>query len=83
MTDVGGTDLNIAGLAVNVLDNLVNELVADGTAINQLLSIPLGMVKHHNQNYVAGMVKVIKVAGRDMMLRASCKDASEYTRPTL
>ena len=49
MTDVGGIDPNIAGLAVNVLDNLVSKLVAD-SAWNQLLSIPLGMVKHHNPN---------------------------------
>ena len=70
MTDVGGIDPNIAGLAVNVLDNLVSKLVADGQW-NQLLSIPLDMVKHHNPNDVAGMLKMIKVAGRDMMLRAA------------
>ena len=69
ITDVGGIDPNIAGLAVNVLDNLVSKPVAD-SVWNQLLSIPLGMAKHHNPNGVAGMLKAIKTAGRDMMLRA-------------
>ena len=70
MTDVRGIDPNIARLAMNVLDNLVSNLVAD-SAWNQLPSIPRGMVEHHNSNDVAGMLKVIKTAGRDMMLRAS------------
>ena len=70
MTSVGGIDPHMAGLAMNVLENLTSKLVAD-PQWNQLLNIPLGMVKYSNPDDVPGMIRVMKTAGRDMQLYVS------------